>query len=42
VAALAGFIGFLVLCLMGEYIEQPGKAFAWALLGIASWEAFGR
>jgi hypothetical protein len=42
VAALAGFVGFLLLCVMGEYIEQPGKALAWTLLGIASWEAYGR
>jgi O-Antigen ligase len=40
IAALTGFAGFLVLCLMGEYIEQPGKTFSWALLGIAVWEAY--
>jgi hypothetical protein len=42
VAALCGFVAFLLLCVMGEYIEQPGKALAWTLLGIASWEAYGR
>jgi O-antigen ligase len=42
IAALAGFGGFLVLMLMGEYIEQPGKLLAWTLLGVATWEAFGR
>ncbi len=38
-AALAGFGGFLVLMLMGEYVEQPGKLLAWTLLGVALWEA---
>jgi hypothetical protein len=38
-AALAGFGGFLVLMVMGEYIEQPGKLLAWTLLGVALWEA---
>jgi O-antigen ligase len=42
VAALMGFTAFLVLCLMGEYIEQPGKALVWTLLGIATWDAYGR
>ena len=40
-AALTGFSGFLVLMLMGEYIEQPGKLLAWTLLGVAAWEAIG-
>lgn len=40
VAALAAFIGALVLFLMADYIEQPGKVLAWTLLGIASWEAY--
>jgi hypothetical protein len=35
-------VAFLLLCVMGEYIEQPGKGLAWTLLGIASWEAYGR
>jgi O-antigen ligase len=35
IAALAGFTGFLVLSTTGEYVEQPGKVAAWALLGIA-------
>jgi hypothetical protein len=39
IAALAGFISFLVLAGFGEYIEQPGKALAWTLLGIAVWQA---
>jgi hypothetical protein len=34
-AALTGFVGFLGLCLVGEAVEQPGKAIAWTLLGIA-------
>jgi hypothetical protein len=42
VAALVGFITFLVLCLTGENIEQPGKAMVWAMLGIAAWEGYGR
>ena len=40
VAALAAFSSFLVLFLMGDYIEQPGKALSWVMLGIASWEAY--
>ena len=35
-AALAGFVGLLVLSLSGEYVEQPGKVVAWSLLGIAA------
>lgn len=35
IAALSGFVAFLVLLLSGEYIEQPGKVLAWALAGIA-------
>jgi hypothetical protein len=42
VASLVGVIAFLALCVMGEYIEQPGKELVWALLGIAAWEAYGR
>jgi hypothetical protein len=38
-AALTGFAGFLVLMVMAEYIEQPGKLLAWTLLGVAVWEA---
>jgi O-antigen ligase len=41
-AAFAGFGGFLVLMLTGEYIEQPGKLLAWTLLGVAMWECVGR
>ncbi len=41
-AALAAFSGFLVLMMMGEYIEQPGKLLAWSLLGVALWEGLGR
>ena len=40
VAALVAFSSFLVLFLMADYIEQPGKALAWTLLGIAGWEAY--
>lgn len=39
-AALAGVVGFLVLSISGEYVEQPGKVVAWALLGIATACAF--
>jgi O-antigen ligase len=42
VAALLGVTAFLVLALSGEFIEQPGKALVWALLGVATWDAFGR
>jgi len=42
VACLVGFITFLVLCLTGENIEQPGKGLVWAMLGITAWEAYGR
>jgi hypothetical protein len=42
VAALGAFVSFLVLCLIGEYIELPGKALAWTLLGVALWGAYGR
>ena len=38
-AALTAFAGFLVLMVMAEYIEQPGKLLAWTLLGVALWEA---
>jgi hypothetical protein len=40
-AALTGFVGFLGLCLVGETVEQPGKAIAWSLLGIALLAALG-
>jgi MFS family permease len=40
VAALVAFSSFLVLFLMGDYIEQPGKVLSWMLLGVASWEAY--
>ncbi|HEX8122380.1 MAG TPA: O-antigen ligase family protein [Solirubrobacteraceae bacterium] len=40
VTALAAFAGFLGLCFTGEYVEQPGKAVAWALLGLAVAAAF--
>ena len=35
IAALCGFAGFLALSMTGEYVEQPGKIVAWALLGLA-------
>ncbi len=41
-AALSGFVGFVLLETAGEYIEQPGKALAWLLLGIALGEAYSR
>ncbi|HEX8073553.1 MAG TPA: O-antigen ligase family protein [Thermoleophilaceae bacterium] len=40
-AALAGFVAFLGISLAGEYVEQPGKVVAWALLGIAVSQALG-
>jgi O-antigen ligase len=39
-AALGGFIAFLGLSATGEYVEQPGKVAAWALLGLAAAQAF--
>jgi hypothetical protein len=39
IAALSGFVSFLVLAAFGEYVEQPGKALAWTLLGVAAWQA---
>jgi O-antigen ligase len=41
-AALGGFIAFLGLAATGEYVEQPGKVAAWALLGVAAAGALGR
>jgi hypothetical protein len=38
-AALAGFLSFLALGITGEYVEQPGKVVAWALLGVAAAQA---
>jgi O-antigen ligase len=40
-AALAGFVAFLGISFAGEYVEQPGKVLAWALLGVAVACAFG-
>ena len=40
VAALAGFIAFLILAVTAEYFEQPGKVLAWTFLGMAIWDAF--
>ena len=39
-AALSAFVGFMLLAVMAEYFEQPGKALAWTMLGIAAYEAF--
>ena len=39
-AALSAFVGFMLLAVMAEYFEQPGKALAWTMLGIAAWDAF--
>jgi len=41
VAALCGFVAFLVMMVTGEYIESPGKVLAWTLLGVAAAQAFG-
>jgi O-antigen ligase len=35
IAAFAAAVSFFVLALFGEYVEQPGKVLAWALLGVA-------
>ncbi len=40
VAALVAVASFLVLFLTGDYIEQPGKALCWTLLGVAAWESY--
>jgi hypothetical protein len=40
-AALAGFVAFVGISLAGEYVEQPGKAIAWVLLGVALAQALG-
>src|SRR6185503_16692546 len=37
VAAISAFVGFLLLAVMAEYFEQPGKILAWTLLGLAAW-----
>jgi len=42
VAALAGFVSFLVLALFYEAVEQPGKVLSWILFGLCLWEAFGK
>ena len=34
-AALSGFVAFLVMLSTAEALEQPGKVLAWALLGLA-------
>jgi hypothetical protein len=34
-SALAGAFAFLVMCVFGEFVEQPGKVVFWALLGLA-------
>jgi O-antigen ligase len=39
-AALCGFLSFLFLSVAGEAVEQPGKAFAWTLLGVAVAQAW--
>lgn len=36
IASLAAFASFLVLALVGEYVEQPGKVLAWTLAGVAA------
>jgi O-Antigen ligase len=38
-AALAGFVAFLGISATGEYVEQPGKVVAWAMLGVAAAQA---
>lgn len=40
-AAAGGSFSFFLLAWTSEAIEQPGKALAWLLLGIALWAAFG-
>jgi hypothetical protein len=41
IAALGAFVSFLILCVLAEYIEWPGKVLAWTLLGIGLWYAYG-
>jgi hypothetical protein len=41
VAALGAVAAFLTLCLLGEYIEQAGKAVFWSMLGVLLWFAYG-
>ena len=41
-ASLVAIAGFLVLMVMAEYVEQPGKVLVWTLLGVAAWDAIGR
>jgi O-antigen ligase len=41
-AALAGFVTFLGISVLGEYVEQPGKVLAWGLLGTAAAAALTR
>ncbi len=40
-AGLGGFVAFLTLCILGEYVEWPGKVVAWTLLGIALAHGYG-
>lgn len=40
VAALSGFVCFILLGMAGEYVEQPGKVLAWLLLGVALAQAY--
>jgi O-antigen ligase len=41
VAALGGFVAFLTVCFLGEYIELPGKVVAWTMLGLGIWYGYG-
>jgi O-antigen ligase len=41
IAALGGFVAFLTVCFLGEYIELPGKVVAWMMLGLGIWYGYG-
>ena len=36
VASLSAFAAFLLMMIAGEFIEQPGKVFAWLMIGLAA------
>lgn len=39
-ASAGAVLAFLILAVNGEFVEQPGKALAWALLGVALSRAY--
>jgi hypothetical protein len=42
IAAMGGFVAFLALASIGEYVEQPGKVLAWMLLGVGAAQTWAR